>query len=260
MNPASFRNNTMHSIPCKFVTTLTVALACALAASNATAQVLVTDNASISNNKAGFAAQLAKTVDQYAKQIEQYTLQVQQYEQMLTKVESLGTNFQLLPNNLQKIDADTLVQANCSGSSGGIVSNLLNNATSMLTQSITQNQQNICAQIVITQVDKYNATVDMLNTLSSDSAAVKKLDDLANSFTNLGQSSSVTTQAADLSNQVSAQVNAWNARIKADDAVISSLQGMQSTLAQMALNGSNGSMLSNALPDSTFQNVMSGLQ
>jgi hypothetical protein len=173
---------------------------------------------------------------QTLKQIDQYVMQGQQYAQMLTKVMNLGTNFQLLPNTMQKIDADPLVQANCNSSSSSIIGSLLNDVTSLLNQTTAKSQQSICTQIIITQVDKYNSTVDMLSTLSVDSNAVKTLESAANTFSNMGESSSATTQGTSLNNQVSAQVNDWTAHLKADDAIISSLQDMQSTLARQAMN------------------------
>jgi hypothetical protein len=183
-------------------------------------------------------AQTVKQIDQYIKQGQQYTTQLQQYEQMLTKVENLGTNFQLLPNSMSRIeDPDPLIQANCnSGSSGSIVGNLLNNVTSLINQSIAKSQQQICAQIVTTQVNKYNATVDMVGVLFANTSSLKTLSDVTSKFTNAGESSAATTQAAGYSNEMATRMNEWAATVKADDAIISSLRDMQSTMARAAMN------------------------
>ena len=181
-------------------------------------------------------AQTLKQIDQYLKQGLQYEKQIQQYEQMLTKVVNLGTNFHILPNTLTKIDGEPLVEANCNSASGSIVGNLLNNVTSLLTQSVAQSQQQICAQIITTQVDKYNSTVDMLQSLSSNTSALQKLSDAASTITNAGEISSATTQAAGYNSLMATEVNNWEAHMKADDAIISSLQDMQSTLARQAMN------------------------
>lgn len=237
MNPASFCNRTLRNSPCKLATLLAATLMCAVPASRVVAQVAVTDQASISSNQHGFAAQLAKTIDQLDQQMQQYALQVRQYEQMLTKIENLGTNFQLQPNTLHEIDADPLIQARCSSGSGGnAIGNLLDNATSLLSQSIVQSQRHICAAIVAAEVNKYNLTVQMLDRLYADSIAIRKLDGVVNGISNLGQSSSATSQALDIGNQMSAQMSHWSAQLKAADAVIGALKDMQSTLAQTAMN------------------------
>ncbi|HEV2680619.1 MAG TPA: hypothetical protein VGV14_08965, partial [Rhodanobacter sp.] len=205
---------------------MSLTLACSLFAGGTQAQVLVTDVAGDASNaatQASTAASVLKQIAQYTLQAQQYASQIQQYEQMLTKIENLGSNFQLLPNSMAKIDADPLIQANCNGSSGSIVGNLLSSVTSLLKQSVAQSQQQICTQITTTQVDKYNTTVDMLGSLAANTSALQKLSDLTSSFTNAGESSSATTQAAGYSNQMATAMNDWEAHMKADDAIISSL-------------------------------------
>ncbi|MBD8899998.1 hypothetical protein [Rhodanobacter sp. DHG33] len=200
------------------------------------AQVIVHDPGSMTSSHADSALSYAKQALQYAQQVQQYATQVQQYEQMLTKVMNLGTNFSILPNTMQPIDADSLIQANCNSSAGSIVGNLLNSVTSLINQSsITRNQQLICAAIINTQVDKYNRTVEMMNQLDSNIPAVQKFTSLANTFSNLGESSSATTQINSYSAQLADAMSQWKTQMDADDAYISSLQSMQSTLGQTAL-------------------------
>lgn len=181
-------------------------------------------------------AQTLKQIDQYIKQGLQYEKQIQQYEQMLTKVVNLGTNFHILPSPLTKLDSGPLVQANCNGSTGSLVTNLLAQVSSMLTQPLAESQRQICEQIVNTQVDKYNATVDMLQSISANTSALQKLSNATSTFTNAGESSSATTQAANYSTQMATEMNDWEATMKADDTILSSLQDMQSTLARQAMN------------------------
>ncbi len=219
-------------------TTLALVTATILAAGAAHAQSLGVLTSDL-KSEAEEHAQTLKQISQYIKQGQQYATQLQQYEQMLTKVENLGTNFQLLPNSMTRIeDPDPLIQANCSGgSSSSIVGNLLNSVTALIDQSIVKSQRDICAQIVKTQVDKYNSTVDMMGLLSTNStSSLSKLTELSKTFSNAGESSSATTQALGYSNEMSTAMNNWAATIKADDAIISSLQDMQSTLARAAMN------------------------
>jgi hypothetical protein len=181
-------------------------------------------------------AQTLKQIDEYVKQGMQYETQLQQYQQMMTKVENLGSNFQLLPNSLGEIDASPLIQANCNAGSSSMVGGLLNNVTSLLAQPLAKNQQAICAEIVTTQVDKYNSTVEMLKTLSTNTSALQTLSSLTSTFTTAGESSAAATQAAGLGTEMAARMDAWGAHMKADEAILSSLQDMQSTLARQAMN------------------------
>ncbi|MFK2877524.1 hypothetical protein [Rhodanobacter hydrolyticus] len=225
--------------------TFFLTLASALTAGSVHAQtgILVQDAV---QEKTSSASYLFQKITQYAKQVQQYETQVQQYQQMLTKVMNLGTNFSIAPNTMQEIDAGPLIQATCNGGSSSIVSNLLNQVTSLMNQSITQSQQAICAQIVTTQVDKYNITVDMMNQLHSNIPALQKLTSLTNGFTTAGESSSATAQAAGVANEMATAMNNWKTQVDADDAFISSLQGMQSTLGHAAMQG-NPSLLGNAV-------------
>lgn len=226
--------------------------AATLFASTATAQVLVTDSASITANNAGFASQLAKTVEQYAQQVQSYATQVQQYEQMLTKVMNLGTDFSITPNTMTEMDAGPLIQANCNSNTGSIIGNFVNQiTTSLMSQSVVKSQQQICAAIITTQVDKYNTTVQMMNQIQSNIPAVQSFTNFANTFSNLGQSSSATTQINSYSGQLATAMNNWKTHMDADDAYIASLQQMQGILAKKALNGSN-SVLGDVVQAGTF--------
>jgi hypothetical protein len=216
------------------------------------AQILVTDGASITANNAGFAAQLAKTIDQFRQQVQAYETQVQQYQQMLTKVMNLGTDFSIMPNTMTEMDADPLVQANCSNNTGSIIGNFVNQiTTSLMSQSVVKSQQQICAAIITTQVDKYNTTVQMMQQIQSNLPAVQKFTDLASSFSNMGESSSATTQINSYSGQLSTAMSNWKAHMDADDAYIASLQQMQGVLAKKALNGSNN-ILGDVVQAGTF--------
>ena len=174
--------------------TIGLTIAAVVTTSPVAAQILVTDGASISANNAGFGAQLAKTIQQYAQQVQSYATQVQQYEQMLTKVMNLGTDFSIMPNTMTEMDAGPLIQANCSSNNGSIIGNFVSQiTTSLMSQSVVKSQQQICAAIITTQVDKYNTTVRMMKQIQSNLPAVQKFTDLASSFSNLGRSGLAST-------------------------------------------------------------------
>jgi hypothetical protein len=207
-----------------------------LLSGNASAQWAVIDVVNIQTNTTGFAQQLAQTVQQYQQE-------VQQYQQLLMTVQGLGTNISLLSSNLQPItDASDLVQQNCPGAPGGsVIGTLMSTVTSAIspTQPITTSQQQICVQIVLVQIDKYNQTATVLGKLNTYSNSLQKLSQIANSVDSLGTTSGATTQATTYSSELATEMASWESNMRADDTIISSLQQQQSLLAKTALSGSN---------------------
>lgn len=241
-----------------------LALACAVYAGGATAQVLVHDQGILSANEEGFKSQLAKTTSEYAKQLEQFQKQVQQYEtqlqqyqQMLSSIQNISNGLSLAPNQLQQItNTDSLIQGACPSSSGsggltGLVSNMMNSMTSLMSQSIRQSQLQICGQIVTTQVAKYNSTVDMLNNLHDYGSQFQQLDNLLQGNPTQADAERAAAQVEKYNSAVNTQMSNWQASMKADDAIISTLQGQQSILGRVALNGSN-TVLGNVVQAGAF--------
>lgn len=248
---------------------LILSLGIATHATSAWAQWEVVDHSNLISNKMGFAAQLAKTVEQYGKQIQQYekqiqqyTTQLQQYAQMLSSIKGLRTGMSLTPNKLEHIgDPGSLIQANCAGASGGgLLGGVLENLGSIANQSITQSQRQICAQIVTTQIDKYNKTVDMLSQMNNYSTMFQKVQQVELAVSTMADSGRANNQAQVYSGALATQMANWQAQMQADDAIIKTLQDQQAILAKVALNGGNGSMLGDALPDATFQTAISNIQ
>lgn len=232
---------------------LALSLACGLFATSASAQWAVIDSSNIETNLAGFAKQLAQTVQQYQTEL-------QEYAQMQSSIAGLSTGMSLTPNQLQPIpDATSLIQANCAGASGssGLMGNIMNSLSSLMTQSITQSQQQICAQIVNTEVDKYNKTVAMLNQMNTYSNMFQQVQQVGQSISTFADSGRANNQAQTYSDALTTEMSNWQAQMQADDAIIKTLQEQQGILARVALNGNNGSILSDALPDTTFQNAIS---
>lgn len=211
-----------------------IATACTLGSVTARAQtgVLVQDF----KTELEAHAQTVKQIAQYAKQAQQYVTQVQQYEQMFTQVQNLGQDFHFFPPTMEEIAAGPVIAAKCGTGSSNVAGNILNSVTSLLNQSITKSQQAICAQIVTTQVNKYNSTVQMLNTMNKNIGPLQSLADQASTFTNMGQATTAETEATSYVAQMESARNSWEATVKADDATLSSLNDMQSTLAANAMN------------------------
>lgn len=220
-----------------------------LSASLAHAQVFVTDQAAITNNKAGFAAQLAKTASEYAKQVEQYTTQLQQYEtqlnqyrEIMTSIEGLATGgIKLTSGRLDPIgDATNLINQACPGANGGgVLGAMTSIVTSAFDKSIKTTQQNICAQIVLAQVDKYNKTVKVVNDTQQFGSQLQQLTSNLVKMDSQGDSERNAANAAYQNSQIASEMVDWQAQMKKDDAIIETLRQQQGILAKVALNGSN---------------------
>ncbi len=228
-----------------------MSMACVLSAGSVHAQVVVTDPVNTSANESGFTSQLAKTIEQfkkqieqYAKQVEQYGLQLQQYKQMLSGIQNLSNGVSLTPNPLQHItNTQALIEGKCSSSSGSgggvrsMVSSLMNSMASLMSKPITQSQQEICAHIVTTQIEKYNSTVDMLNNMTEYGNQFKQLDNLLQGNPTQADADRASAQVEKYHSAVTTQMSDWEAGMKADDAIISTLQSQQSSLGRAAFNG-----------------------
>jgi len=251
MQRSTTRSNSGRRAPRPLALVLTVAAAI-IATGNIHAQVVVTDPTEESTSS--LAASFAK-VTAFAKQ-------VQQYEQMLTSVVNLNMS-SLIPNApLQQIsDPSSLIQAKCNGGSSGVVGALMTSLSSLISGQMDQSQKAICAQIVTTQVDKYNRTVTMMNQLNTYGSSLQTLQSSVSSFSNMGESSSTTTAAAGYSAQLQTEMSNWESQMKADDAIIKTLSDQQSILSQMALNGGGSSSIigSDGLPDTNFQSGLNSV-
>lgn len=245
----------MHALlAAMFISILTAASVCA--------QVVVVDPANVSTNQTGFATQLAKTVEQYkqqilqyTKQLQQYELQLQQYQQMLSSIQNISNGVSLMPNELQRVtNTAALIQGRCSSTAGvsGVVSTLMNSMSSLMTQSITQAQQILCERIVTTQIDKYNQTVDMLNKLHDQYGdQFQQLESLFGSGSSMADTDRASGQVQKYSDALATEMGNWQTRMKADDAVIETLQSQQSILGRVAMKGSS-TTLGNVVQATTF--------
>ena len=150
----------------KIAPALGLIIVAALAAGDATAQVVVINPTGDASNVSGFASQLAKTVEQLQQQ-------VAQYQQLLMTVEGLGTNISLSPNRLQPItDYSSLIDQNCPSSSGGsIVASVVTSIASAVSssQSIAESQQQLCAQITMVQIDDITQELAPVNVPTTSS-------------------------------------------------------------------------------------------
>lgn len=225
-----------------------IALILGFAASSASAQWAVIDEANLANNQAGFYAQLQQT-------IQQLLTEKQQLEQLMSKITGLHLGIDLGKQSLQPLsdgERDNLIQMNCQSSTGGLIGSAVSALTSLASHSIRDSQQQICAQIVMAQVDKYNITVGMLNKVHQYNTVFDQVSGIIDSVDTLADAGRATTQTQTYSNALTTEMANWRAQMEADDAIIRTLEDQQSMLARAALNGgggggTGGSLLTGAL-------------
>ncbi len=230
---------------------LLLAVLAAVFASASQAQVLVTDTVAISAAEEGFKSQLAQSIAHYTrqglelqKQIAQYQMQIQQYQQLVMRAQGLGTNISLTRSEVQRIEGaqvGELIDAGCPsvGSGRSVVGQLVTSiATSFRpTDPIIGSQQQICANIVMLQVDKYNRSVEIINQLNKLGGTLDKLNEMANAIDNVGNANNASAQAGAVSTTLSKSMSDWELAIKGDDNLIDALSKQQAILAKIALNG-----------------------
>lgn len=228
---------------------LAAAVAGLLGAGCVNAQVLVHDPGAVISNEHGFAAQLAQTVDQYAKQVEQYATQLEQlsvqYQQFTNLLVTLGN----LPNALTMpggpiphLDASALAPMRCGASGGSIPGGLMASLASAFESSYLTAQRQICRKLVEIEIEKYNSTADMLDRIKGPGGyaeLARKLEAMREALGRLanGDLGSINNQATRNMANLNAEMYNWQAGIAGYDAMLKSLEDLQSTLANNALNG-----------------------
>lgn len=245
---------------------LVLALACAVYAGGASAQVLVHDQGILTSNQEGFKSQLgttvsnfAKTVKKYEEDIAQYQAVLQHYQQQLVSLTHMNLNLPTMQNNYQEIsgsDAQQQVADACPSTDGsgpmGAAMDLLQVFTPSVNASILQNQRTICEQIQFRQIDKYNLTVRMMKRLQDYSANVTKLQQQAEAGgTSQGASTGANTNIQLNITALDGEMKAWNGQIAADDQIASYMQSQQNVQAQQILRGSN-TVLGNVIQAGAF--------
>lgn len=263
MKTKSMRSATGRASGRKTNCTLGALFALGLFAAAVDAQIIVVNPIETAANELGFSAQLAKSVEQYASQLKQYTTQlaqykqaIDQYTQILMTVEGLGTNISFTSNKLKPItDYAGYIDQNCpSGASGSIVSSILNAAISSISasQSIRESQHQICAQMTLVQIDQYNKTIEISNTLDTYGGTLQKLNKLANQIDSLGSASGATTQAETYSATVGFAMTHWQAQMAGDKNLLEALEQQQNVLAKVALRGKS-TILGNVVQAATLE-------
>jgi len=181
----------------------------------------------------------------------------QTYATIKNTISSMGLNLLPINNNLPIIsdgDARATAVQQCPGAEP--VEMLANVFGVTSSNDIKGQQTQICYQIVMRQIHKYNTVAAMLNRMNDYASNLKGLVDGLNSLSEFASGSRQVsqTQTSQSENSLSVDMGNVDQQIKADDAIISTLKERQSMLAQAAMKGT---MLGNAMQVVTFGAALS---
>lgn len=220
------------------------------AAAPASAQYIVNDPIMQGLVTANQATQIASLADQLA--------QLQQtYSTIKNTISSMGLNLIPINNSLPVIsdsDAKATATEQCPGADPV---NLAANVFGVdMSSDIKVQQTQICYQIVMRQIHKYNIVAGMLNRMNDFSSNLSGLVQGLNTLNAFASGSRETSQVqtSQAQNALSVEMANVEQQIKADDAIISTLKERQSMLAQNAMKGT---MLGNAMQVVTFGAALS---
>jgi len=198
-----------------------------------------------------------------ANQITQITHMVQEYQQMITQYTSLlsdlkSLNLNILPVNNQLpllTNPQDQVAKSCPGlSTEGMVLGAIGIDPAITDGEIAKQQNVICANIVLLQVDKYNTVARMLNHMNDYFGGLNQVMDQLNhigskvgaiigggagSAGSSGDRDGVKNQTDQAQLSLAAEVANAQQHLQAVDATIAALREQQSLLANIALKGSN---------------------
>lgn len=194
----------------------------------------------------------ANQITQITSLANQLTQLEQTYNTIKNTISSMGLNLLPINNSLPVIsdsDAQATAQGQCPGADP--VSMVANVFGVDMSSDIKTQQTQICYQIAMRQIHKYNIVAKMLNRMNDFSSNLNSLVAGLNSLDAFASGSREVSQAQTNQSQNALSVEMANVeqQIRADDAIISTLKERQSTLAQTAMKGS---MLGNAMQVVTF--------
>lgn len=240
--------------PSKISFALSLGLVTGLFGGTANAQWAVIDPAHIAQDAANFL----QTAAQYGKDVAQYKAVIEHYQQQLISLTHMNFQQLAMKNSYEEVSDSAAQQqaaANCPSTDGsgvaGAVSGLLQIFTPDANSKILENQQQICQQIQLRQIDKYNLTVRMMKRLEFYQSNANTLQTEAEGSNEQGANAGVNTNIQLNATALENEMKRWNSQIMADDQMISYMQNQQSVQAREILRGSN-TVLGNVIQAGAF--------
>lgn len=214
-----------------------VLLALCLTAGSTQAQWVVTDPVHTFQNIATQLQDMIAKAAEYGQQATRWYQTLQHFQQQLVRIQGMIASFGLPSGQpLHEVPMDYMVIERCgSGLSAG---GLLQAISPSRDGDYIQQQRRICQQVQQLQNVKYNETVQFLReTVPQMKADLKRIEMMRATDNSNGTVDATTNAAAMLSSNLEVQFQQWDARMKAYDGFIATLEETQRQLARMALKG-----------------------
>lgn len=252
----------MRNSRCRSLLSLCLAVAGSLAANIANAQWAVVDPAAIAQDATNFVttvthygAEVQNFADQAARwtsTVQQYTAVLQHYEQQLISLKNLNTTLVQSSNNFTKRNVSDDLKLFCPGPATPLIDirGIVQQFTANLTANINTQQQEVCAKISQLQDQRFNETVDFVQTLTDDNN--NEMMQIETQRNNVG-----TAQGALAANQnetaryvarTNTDMQTWQTKMDGYGIQLDFLKSQQSALATRAMEGdsSNPNLLGEA--------------
>lgn len=217
----------------------------------ADAQLAVVDPGSIAQDAVNFGttvihygAEVKNFADEAARwtsTVQQYTAVIQHYEQQLISLQNLNVNLLQATNSFTKRDKSVDLKLFCPGASTPIIdiAAMVKQFTANLAGNIASQQQQVCSQISQLRDQKFNDTVEFIQTLTDDNN--KEILQIETQRNNVG-----TAEGALAANQnetaryvarTNTNMQTWQGKMNAYGVQIEFLMAQQSALATRAMEG-----------------------
>jgi len=219
----------------------TLALACALLAANADAQVAVADFPHTIQAYITHLTRLQQQITTYQSQIAHYTQQVTHMQQQLISIGGLPDVSMPMTDEFKPRADNYGMAAACPGAGSMSLSDLMSAFTLDMAGDIKEQQKQICQRIVLAKNTQYNEAVKMLKTVREQDVQLKEI---ARERTEAGTSEGKLAANDNKLNQFlarsSTSMKYSTTVIAAYETYINSLEDNQTSLGKQALTGNNG--------------------
>lgn len=227
---------TMMSYPWK-----SLALACALMATNANAQLAVADFPHTIQAYITHLTRLQQQVTTYQSQIQHYMQQVTHMQQQLISVGGLPDTSMPMTDEFKPRADNYGMAATCPGAGSMSLSELMNSFTLNMGGDIKEQQKQICQRIVLAKNTQYNEAVKMLKNVREQDEQLKEIvRERAEAGTSEGKLAANDNKLNQFLARSSTSMKYSTTVIASYETYINSLEDNQSSLGKQALTGNNG--------------------
>lgn len=236
---------------------MAVLLIASLAATDASAQLLVEDPVNLTAQ----LQQIAKDAAEFGNQAKRWSDTYNHYQQQLIKVQRLNFNSSQMADTFPLRPDDYGMEDMCPGDGGGVrerMTGLLRQIAPKMDGNIVEEQKSICQRMVLAENAKYNESVRMLKTLIQRNQQFQLIEaqrDDANS--SQGALAANDNEAQRFMVRTTMDLDYWQARMKAYNDYIESLKWDQSRLAKRALQGNRGSLMGQVVQAAALKAALS---